>query len=70
VTQKLTYSVYLKPTNSFGYLKPESNHPPHIFSIIPKSLFIRNLRICSNYSDYIIVSILQIEQLLKRRYSR
>jgi hypothetical protein len=27
---KLTYSVYLKRTNSFGYLKPESNHPSHI----------------------------------------
>ena len=31
VTQKLTYSVYLKPTNSFGYLKPEIKSSPTYF---------------------------------------
>jgi hypothetical protein len=70
VTQKLKYSVYIKPTNSFGYLKTNSNHPLHIFNAIPISLFIRNRRICTNFSDFIIVSKMQIEQLVKRGYIR
>ena len=70
VIQKLKYSVYIKPTNSFGYLKTNSNHPSHIFNAIPISLFIRNRRICTNFSDFIIVSKMQIEQLVKRGYNR
>ena len=68
ITNKLNYSVYVKPTNNFSYLKINSNHPTHIFKNIPKSLFIRNRRICSDYLDYVNISKRMIEQLLKRGY--
>ena len=70
VTQKLDFSVYTKPTNNFSYLRPISNHPEHIFKNIPKSLFIRNRRICSEYFNYINISKTHIDQLLKRGYQR
>ena len=31
ITNKLKFSVHIKPTNTFGYLKVNSNHPKHIF---------------------------------------
>jgi hypothetical protein len=65
---KLEFSVYIKPTNSFNYLRTTSNHPPHIFTNIPKSLFIRNRRISSNYDDYMQISNLHIQQLVRRGY--
>ena len=70
LTKKLDYSVYIKPTNSFDYLRVNSNHPQHIFKNIPKSLFIRNKRICSYYSDYVLISKLHINQLIKRGYKK
>ena len=48
---KLSFKVFVKPTNIGGYLKTNSNHPKHIFENIPKSLFIRNRRISTYYSD-------------------
>ena len=40
ITKKLDFSVHIKPTNSFDYLRKNSNHPGHIFSNIPKSIFL------------------------------
>ena len=43
---RLVFSLFIKPTNTFSYLKIESNHPQFVFNNIPKSLFIRIRRIC------------------------
>jgi hypothetical protein len=67
---KLQTSVYLKPTNNFSYLDINSDHPSHIFKNIPKSLLIRDRKICSNYSDYVLVARKHIEQLCLKGYCR
>ena len=69
ITEKLMFNLYTKPTNTFSYLLPNSNHPNHIFKNIPKSLFIRLRRICSTYTDYLYNSRILILQLYKRNYS-
>ena len=60
---------YIKPTNSFQYLKTNSNHPNSIFKNIPKSLFIRLRRICSEYSEYLAESRELITKLVSRGYN-
>jgi len=60
VTKKLDFLVYTKPTNNFSYLRLKSDHPKHIFYNIPKALFIRNRRICSDYYNYINICKTQI----------
>jgi hypothetical protein len=67
-TGKIIFSLYIKPTNSFSYLLTNSNHPPHIFKNIPKSLFTRIRRICTSYSDFLKHSLNLFVQLLKRGY--
>ena len=52
-TKRLKFSLYIKPTNTFSYLFTDSNHPNYITNNIPKSLFIRIRRICSNFYDYV-----------------
>jgi hypothetical protein len=69
LTYKLIFSLYIKPTNSFSYLLPCSNHPQHIFKNIPVSLFLRIRRICSSYIDYLHYSRILFVQLLKRGYN-
>jgi hypothetical protein len=68
ISDKLKFSLYVKPTNTFQYLHIKSNHPSHIFRNIPKSLFIRIRRICSSYSDYLYFSTQLIKQLESRGY--
>ena len=65
---KLSFGLYTKPTNTFQYLVTNSNHPKHIFVNIPKSLFIRLRRICSQYIEYLFFSRKLISQLLLRGY--
>ena len=67
-TKKLEFSVYIKPTNTFSYLKTDSNHPNFIFANIPKSLFIRIRRICTHFCDYLFFTRKLIFQLLDRGY--
>lgn len=67
--QKLKFSLYIKPTNTFSYLLTSSNHPDFIFDNIPKSLFVRIRRICSNYIDYLYFSRKLALQLRTRGYS-
>jgi len=67
---RLNFSLYIKPTNTFQYLQIDSNHPPHIFKNLAKSLFIRIRRICSWTNDYIFFSSLITEQLVTRGYDR
>ena len=70
VTNKLKFSVYIKPTNSFNYLRKSSDHPVHVFKGIPNNLFIRNKKICTDYSDYIAISRLHINRLIKLGHNR
>ena len=67
-TKQLKFSLYNKPSNNFGYLLTNSNHPEHIFDNIIKSLFIRIRRVCTDYSDFVIASIKLAKQLLQRNY--
>jgi hypothetical protein len=66
---KFIFSLYIKPTNTFSYLLPTSNHPKHIFRNIPVSLFKRIRRICSSFLDYLHFSRILFVQLLKRGYN-
>jgi hypothetical protein len=68
IIRKLEFSLYVKPTNTFSYLHTESNHPHFIFKNIPKSLFIRIRRICTNDIDYYFFTRKLILQLLSRGY--
>ena len=68
ITNSLNFSLYTKPTNTFAYLLINSNHPKFIFKNIPKSLFIRIRRICTNYSDYLFFANRLVEQLVNRGY--
>ena len=65
ITNKLETSVYLKPTNNFSYLDINSDHPEHIFKNIPNCIIVRDRKICSNYSDYVLITRKHIEQLNK-----
>ena len=69
LTNTFQFSLYTKPTNTFNYLLDNSNHPQFIFKNIPKSLFIRIKRICSNLNDYFYFSRKIISQLLSRGYN-
>lgn len=68
ITKKLKFSMYIKPTNTFSYLITTSNHPNYIFENIPKSLFIRNMRICDSITDFYYFSRKLIFQLYERGY--
>ena len=69
-TCQLLYSLYNKPTCTFSYLLFSSNHPAFIFDNIPKSLFIRIRRICSNFSDFLYFGSKLVSQLTSRGYDR
>ena len=68
IFNKLEFSLYIKPTNTFCYLPTTSNHSSFIFKNIPKSIFMRPRRICSKYSDFLFFSRLIMNQLLNRGY--
>jgi len=65
---KIKFFLYIKPTNTFQYLHVKSNHPQHIFKNIPKSLFIRVRRICTDKYDFFFHSRDLFRQLQKRGY--
>jgi hypothetical protein len=69
ISNKLHFSLYIKPTNTFGYLLPDSNHPGHIFENIPTSLIKRIRKNCSKYIDYLNHSYLLHDRLIKRGYA-
>ena len=66
---RLEFKLYIKPTNTFSYLLPSSNHPSHIFENIPLSLFKRIKRICSNFIDFLHFSRFLYVKLLERGYN-
>ena len=69
IMNRLNFSLYIKKTNTFQYVKTDSNHPKHIFKNVPKSLFIRIRRICTAYSDYLFHARNLIYQLTNRGYT-
>ena len=69
-TNFLSFSLYTKPTNTFSYLLNTSNHPNFIFRNIPKSIFIRVRRICSNFTDYLYSSSIISDQLIDRGFEK
>ena len=70
LTMELEFSLYIKPTNSFSYLKTNSNHPSHIFKNVPVSLFLRARRICSSFIEFLYFSRIFYFQLIKRGYNK
>ena len=48
----LLFNLFNKPTNTFSYIQPTSNHPDHIFNNIPLSLIKRAKKICSKDYDF------------------
>ena len=69
ITGKLIFSLYLKPTNTFSYLLPNSNHPNFIFKNIPKCIFFRTRRICTFLSDYYYYARIFKRQFMMREYN-
>jgi hypothetical protein len=67
-TNTLKFNVYHKPTNTFQYLYFTSNHPRSIFKNIPKSLFIRLRRNCSDLISYHKHGSVLISQLCERGF--
>ncbi len=68
VACKLNFDLYIKPTNTYGYLLSSSNHPSFIFNNIPKSIFLRIRRICTDYTNYMYHCRNIIDKLLARGY--
>ena len=68
LTSHLDFSMYFKATNTFSYLKIDSNHPSYIFKNLTKSLLIRVRRICTKLNNYILYASLISKQLILRGY--
>ena len=49
---KITTTLYCKPTDSHNYLLYSSEHPRHLLKGIPYSQFLRVQRICSDILDF------------------
>jgi hypothetical protein len=69
-TNKLKFNLYIKPTFTFSYFLPESNHPSFVFKNIPKGVFFRIRRICSDLSDYLFHAYTFSLQFFKKNYNR
>lgn len=69
-TNTLWFDLYIKPTNTFDYIKTNSKHPTKIIKSVPKSLFIRIRRICTYLFDYLYHSRKLIKQLIQRGFNK
>ena len=70
ITNQLHFNLYVKPTFTFSYVRTDSNHPSFIFKNIPKSVFFRKRRICSNISDYLYHSFIFSQEFIKKGYDK
>ena len=70
ITYKLKFNLFVKPTFTYSYVRTDSNHPPFIFKNIPKSVFFRIRRICSNLSDYLYHSFIFSQEFIKKGYDQ
>jgi hypothetical protein len=69
-TSTCKFNLYIKPTFTFSYVLPESNHPSFVFKNIPKGVFFRIRRICSDLSDYLFHAYTFSLQFFKKNYNR
>ena len=69
ILKRICIKLFIKPTNTFSYVPPESNHSKSIIKNIPVSIFLRVRRICTDYSDYLLFSRLFFIQLIDRGYN-
>ena len=69
-TCQLKFNLYIKPTFTFSYVLPDSNHPAHIFDNIVRGTFIRVRRICTDLTDYLYYSSLFAIQFIKKGYEK
>ena len=69
ITGHFIFSLYIKPTHSFGFLLTSSNHPNFIFHNIVVSLFIRIKRTCTRLIDFYYFARILYMQLIKRNYN-
>nr|XP_039263152.1 uncharacterized protein LOC120339139 [Styela clava] len=65
---KLETEIYTKDTDSHQYLLPSSCHPKHITANIPKGLFIRIRRSCSNVEFFDKHAGIMKRYLMQRNY--
>jgi len=70
LTNRLNFSLYVKPTNTHSYLLNDSNHPTHIFKNIPRSLLFRIRKNCSSYSNFLYHAGMTTFYLEKRGYDK
>ncbi len=61
-------SLYIKPTQTFSFVLPISNHPNFICKNIPLSIFIRIRRNCTFLHDYFYFSNIYFLNFLQRGY--
>ena len=66
--EKLTTTLYCKPTDSHNYLLYSSEHPRHILRGIPYSQFLRVRRICSNILDFRQNALMLSSHFIRRGY--
>jgi hypothetical protein len=69
ITGRFIFSLYIKPTHSFGFLLTKSNHPNFIFSNIPISVLIRIRRNCTKLVDFYFYARILLAHLFKRNYN-
>ena len=67
---KLTTSLYTKPTDSHNYLLYSSEHQRHPSRGIPYSQFLRVCRICSNIIDYRQHALIPASHFIRRGYPK
>ena len=65
---RLTTSVFYKPTDSHSYLLYSSSHPNHTKQSIPFSQFLRLRRLCSEDEDFQSKSLEMRESFVQRGY--
>jgi len=65
----ISSETFYKPTDSFAYLHPESNHPKHCSENIALSQSIRHIRNCSNFSSFIFHTRFLKFNLLRKTYN-
>jgi hypothetical protein len=70
ILNRLEFDLFIKPTSTNNYLNTTSNHPTTIMKNIPKSIFIRYRRICTNLVDYFYHSRQLIKQLCDKGYNK
>ena len=64
----LTHRLYQKPSNKYSYIPPSSSHKPSIFRSFIREELRRYLLACSKHEDFIALSELFQQRLLKRGY--